>query len=175
MIPVILLALCLLLVIWWTLRGNFRAVHRIEDIRALLQPIDLQSFQNLVDPAQDQFLRRRLNARSFRAVQRARRLAAVEYLWRLARNAGLLIRAGEFAKTAEQPEVAAEARTLVATAAMTRMLALLAIVRMSAAIAFPQAATQCDSILRRYGLMTSTYIHLGTLWRPGQQGTKVLL
>jgi hypothetical protein len=51
------------------------------------------------------------------------------------------------------------------------MLALLSILRLSAGIAFPQTTTQCDSFVRRYGLMTSSYMHLGSLWRSGQQGT----
>jgi hypothetical protein len=171
MIPTALTAICLLLLVWWTVRGNFRAVQGIEDVRKQLKPVDLQCFENLVDPAQDLFLRRHLNAQAFRKVQRARRIAAVEYLWRLARNAGLLIRAGEYARTADNPELAAAARALAATAAMTRMLALLSILRLSAGIAFPQTTTQCDSFVRRYGLMTSSYMHLGSLWRSGQQGT----
>lgn len=66
LIAIILASIGSLLIVFWAVRGNIQPVQDVEDVRKLLQPIDLQSFQNLIDPAQDMFLRRRLTGRAFR-------------------------------------------------------------------------------------------------------------
>ena len=163
-IGIVLASISLLLVVWWAVRGNMQPVHDIEDVRKLLRPIDLQSFQNLIDPAQDMFLRRYLTGKAFRTVQRARRVAAAEYLWRLAQNAGILVGAGEYARTATNAQVALAGRDLASVAVMTRVLALLGLARLSIGIAFPQTTARCKPILERYDAMTTMYMRLGLLW-----------
>lgn len=165
LIGIVLASISSLLIVWWAVRGNIQPVHDIEDVRKLLQPVDLQSFQNLIDPAQDLFLRRRLAGRAFRTVQRARRVAAAEYLWRLAQNAGILVRAGQYARTAANAQVASAGRKLASVAVMTRVLALLALARLSIGIAFPQTTARCKPILDQYDVMTTMYMRLGLLWR----------
>ena len=160
-----------LLIVWWAVRGNMQPVHDIEDVRKLLKPIDLQSFQNLIDPAQDTYLRRRLTGKAFRTVQRARRVAAVEYLWRLAQNAGILVRAGQCARAAANAQVASAGRNLASVAVMTRVLALLALARLSVGIAFPQTTARCKPILEQYDVMTTMYMRLGLLWRSQRPAT----
>ena len=64
LIGIVLASISSLLIVWWAVRGNIQPVHDIEDVRKLLKPIDLQSFQNLVDPAQDMYLRRHLTERA---------------------------------------------------------------------------------------------------------------
>jgi hypothetical protein len=131
----------------------------------------LQSFENLVDPAEDMFLRRRLTGKAFRTVQRARRVAAAEYLWLLAQNAGILIRAGQCARTAANAQLASAGRELASLAVTTRVLALLALARLSIGIAFPQTTTRCNPILEQYGVMTTMYVRLGFLWRSQRAAT----
>jgi hypothetical protein len=165
LIAVILASISSLLIVFWAVRGNSQPVQDVEDVRKLLQPIDLQSFQNLLDPAQDMFLRRRLTGRAFRTVQRARRVAAAEYLWQLAQNAGILFRAGQCARMATNAQVASAGRELASVAVTTRVLALLALARLSIGIVFPQTPARCKPILEQYGVMTTTYVRLGILWR----------
>jgi hypothetical protein len=160
-----------LLIVWWAVRGNMQPVHDIEDVRKLLKPIDLRSFQNLIDPAQDMYLRRRLTGKAFRTVQRARRVAAAEYLWRLAQNAGILVRAGQCARAAANAQVASAGRNLASVAVMTRVLALLALARLSVGIAFPQTTARCKPILEQYDVMTTMYMRLGLLWRSQRPAT----
>jgi hypothetical protein len=171
LIGIVLASISLLLIVWWAVRGNIQPVHDIEDVRKLLKPIDLQSFQNLLDPAQDMFLRRRLTGKAFRTVQRARRVAAAEYLWRLAQNAGILIRVGQRARTAPNAQVASAGRILASVAVMTRVLALLALARLSIGIAFPHTTARCKPILEQYGVMTAMYMRLGLLWRSQRAAT----
>ena len=165
LVGIVLASIGLLLIVWWAVRGNIQLVQDVEEVRKLLKPIDLQSFQNLVNPAEDMFLRRRLDGKAFRTVQRARRAAAAEYLWRLAQNAGILVRAGQCARMATNAQVASAGRTLASVAVMTRVLALLALARLSVGIAFPQTTARCKPILEQYGVMTTTYMRLGVLWR----------
>lgn len=165
LIAIVLASIGSLVIVWWAVRGNIQPVQDVEDVRKLLQPIDLQSFQNLLDPAQDMFLRRRLTGRAFRTVQRARRVAAAEYLWQLAQNAGILFRAGQCARMAPNAQVASAGRELASVAVMTRVLALLALARLSIGIAFPQTPAQCKPILEQYGVITAMYMRLGILWR----------
>jgi hypothetical protein len=164
-IGIVLASISSLLIVWWAVRGNTQPVHDIEEVRKLLRPIDLQSFQNLIDPAEDMFLHRHLNGSAFRTVQRARRVAAAEYLWRLAQNAGILARAGQCARTAANPQVASAGRNLASFAVITRVLALLALARLSVGIAFPQTTAGCKPILEQYDAMTTMYMRLGLLWR----------
>ena len=171
LIGMILASLGSLLIVWWAVRGNIKAVRNVEDVSKLLTPIDLPSFQNLVDPAEDMFLRRRLNGKAFRTVQRARRLAAAEYLWRLAQNAGILVRAGQCATTAPNAQVASAGRELASLAVTTRVLALLALARLSVGIAFPHTTAPCKPILEQYGVMTTTYMRLGILLRSQRAAT----
>jgi hypothetical protein len=154
-----------LLLVWWAIRGNLRAIHNVEDVRMLLKPVDLQSFQNLIDPGQDAYLHRHLAGRAFRKVQRARRIAAAEYLWDVAHNAGLLVRAGQYARTADNAQVATAGRNLASMAVMTRVLALLALARISMGIVFPQAPARCRPVLEQYDVLTTLYMHLGLLSR----------
>ena len=165
LIGIVLASIASLVIVWWAVRGNIRPVHDIEEVRKFLQPIDLQSLQNLLDPAQDMYLRRRLTGTAFRTVQRARRVAAAEYLWRLAQNAGILVRAGQCARTAANAQVASAGRSLASVAVMTRVLALLALARLSLGIAFPQTTARCKPILDQYDVMTTMYMRLGLLWR----------
>jgi hypothetical protein len=171
LIAIILASISSLLIVWWAVRGNIQPVQDVEDVRQLLKPIDLQSFQNLIDPAQDMFLRRRLTGRAFRTVQRARRVAAAEYLWQLAQNAGMLVRAGQCARMATNAQIASAGRELASVAVMTRVLALLALARLSIGIAFPQATAPCRPILEQYGVITTMYMRLGILWRSQRAAT----
>jgi hypothetical protein len=47
---------------------------------AQIEPIDVEAFRNLVDPAEDDYLRRRLPAAEFRAVRRERLRATAAYI-----------------------------------------------------------------------------------------------
>src|ERR1700675_3834445 len=64
---------------------------------AQIQPIDVEAFRNLTNPAEDDYLRRRLPAAQFRLVRRVRLRAMATYVETAASNAALLVRVGEMA------------------------------------------------------------------------------
>src|SRR5215472_13238604 len=65
--------------------------------RLQIQPVDVEAFRNLVDPAQDEYLRRRLTATEFRQVQRERLRATAAYIQVAGRNAAALALIGQAA------------------------------------------------------------------------------
>jgi hypothetical protein len=105
-------------------RGHHVAIASSQDIERLTKPVDLAAFRNLTDPAEETFLRSRLPARAFARVQRKRMLAAVEYVERVAWNSAVLIRLGEVASAAAQPEIVRAGMELKTAALGIRILAL---------------------------------------------------
>ena len=59
------------------------------ELAAQIQPIDVEAFRNLVDPAEDDYLRRRLPASDFRVVRRERLRAMAAYVQLAGRNAAI--------------------------------------------------------------------------------------
>src|ERR1700748_1813718 len=94
-----------------------------------IQPIDIQAFRNLVDPAESLYLRRRLSAAEFRAVQRERLVAMRAYIQAAARNASVLITLGEPALSSSDPHTAEAAHQLVDHALSLRRNAFFAVIK----------------------------------------------
>src|SRR5215467_2346300 len=117
MIAVILLitaiAVALLAILWFAVRGRSAAVTDLSDIERLTKPVDLEAFRNLVDPEEEEYLRSNLSAADFRSVQRERLLAAVDYMTGVSRNAAVLLRLGELARRSSDAEVAVAGQDLV--------------------------------------------------------------
>src|SRR5580765_3432247 len=68
-----------------------------------IEPIDVEAFRNLVDPAENAYLRRRLPAAEFRVVQRKRLRATAAYIRVAGRNAAVLVTIGQAAVSADDP------------------------------------------------------------------------
>src|ERR1700691_6007299 len=58
-------------------------------------PIDTGAFRKLINPAEDDYLRRRLPPAQFRAVRRERLYAMAAYVHVVADNAAVLVRLGQ--------------------------------------------------------------------------------
>src|ERR1700690_1536060 len=85
----VFVALAILLVLLY-LAGGDSAVNRWEDLAGRTRPVDLDAFRNLVDPGEEDFLRSSLLPPQFRAVQRERMRAALEYVRNTGHNAAYL-------------------------------------------------------------------------------------
>jgi hypothetical protein len=83
--------------------------------------LDLEAFHNLVDPAEEDYLRTRLSPEVFHTIQRKRMRAALEYVRRTAYNASILLRVGEAARQNANPEIAAAASELIQDALRLRI------------------------------------------------------
>src|SRR5690242_13205176 len=85
----------------------------IAQMAARTRPVDLQAFRNLIDPAEDEFLRTRLPAAQFRRIHRRRLFAALHYINAASKNAGILVKAGEAARQSPDPQTAAAGEQMV--------------------------------------------------------------
>lgn len=139
-------------------------------LTAQIRPIDIEAFRNLVDPAEDDYLRRRLTAAEFRLVRRERLRAMAAYIQIAARNAALLVRMGQVALTANtltgNVQTAEAARQLVDNALLLRRNAAFALLRIYVALAWPNSGLAAATVLRGYERLNGAAMLLGRLQNP---------
>lgn len=136
-------------------------------LAAQIQPIDIGAFRNLVDPAEDEYLRRRLLPAQFRSVQRERLRATATYIQTAAHNADLLVRLGQNALAATDHNTADAAHQLVENAILLRRNCLFALLRIYIALAWPNGNRAAALILHRYEQLNGSAMLLGRLQNPG--------
>ncbi len=158
-------ALAAVLVLMWAARRQ-KPVPDLQALEAYTQPVDVAAFRNLIDPAEEDYLRERLPAGKFRAIQRERLRATLEYVRRTACNAAILLRVGEAARRDPNPEVAAAARVLVNNALRLRINAMLAIVVLYGRIVMPGARISVGRVTDAYENLTQGLVRLARLQDP---------
>src|SRR5271156_1715688 len=119
------------------LRRGHASARALENPAAHIRSVDIDAFRNLIDPEEEDFLRRRLPPAEFRKIQRERLRAAVEYVSCAAQNAVILLRLGEAARGSPDPATAEAAEKLVDHAIRLRLYAFQAIPRLYIGIVFP--------------------------------------
>jgi hypothetical protein len=135
-------------------------------LAAQLQPIDVAAFRNLVDPAEDAYLRGRLPAAAFRTVQRQRLLAAAGYVKTANRNAAILILMGQEALASSNVHTAEAARQLVENALLLRQNATIAMLKIYVALAWPHSILGSIPVVQRYERLNVSAMLLGRLQNP---------
>lgn len=105
--------------------------------KALIEPLDVLAFNNLIDPAEENFLRENLPASIFRDIQRLRLRAAIEYVMCASGNAALLIALGKHLNSVAGGQRSQQARELVSAAVQLRLLSILVLCLLWIKIAFP--------------------------------------
>jgi len=136
------------------------------NLLAQIQPIDVEAFRNLVNPAEDAFLRRRLPASRFRQVRRARLRATSAYVRAAGKNATVLVRIGEAALATGDLRIANAARVLVNDALMLRRNATFALIGIHMALAWPNSGLAAVPVIDGYGRLSSSAMLLGRLQNP---------
>lgn len=132
-----------------------------------LQAVDLRAFRNLMDPEEEEYLRRNLPPADFRRIQRERLRAAIEYVKCAASNAGVLMHFAEVARRSSDPATAESAARLVDNAIRLRSYALRAIPRLYLAIAFPARRFSPSRVAESYEQMTRQVVLLGLQYPTG--------
>jgi len=131
-----------------------------------IQPMDVAAFRNLIDPAEDHYLRRRLPASDFRLVQRERLRAMANYVQLAGRNAAVLVRIGQEALTTSDAQTAEAAQQLVDQALLLRRNAAVALLRIYVALAWPSLGLAAAPILDGYERLNGSAMLLGRLQNP---------
>lgn len=133
---------------------------------ASLQPIDVEAFRNLVDPAQDAYLRRRLPPTEFRAVRRERLRAVAAYVRAAGANAALLVHIGQNALASNDPHTAEAARQVVNDALLVRRNATLVLMKIYVVLTWPNSGFFAAPVLHGYEQMSGAAMLLGRLSNP---------
>jgi len=131
-----------------------------------IEPIDIEAFRNLVSPAENDYLLRRLSTAEFRTVQRERLRAVAAYVRVAGRNAVVLVAIGQAAVSANDAATAEAARQLVDNALLLRRNATLALLRIYVALAWPQSALAAAPIVHGYEQLSGRAMLLGRLQNP---------
>jgi hypothetical protein len=133
---------------------------------ASIRPIDIQAFRNLINPAEDEYLRFRLPANQFRRVRRERLRAMAAYVQVAASNAAVLMRMGEVALATGDTRVSGAAQKLVNDALLMRRNTTVALVRIYLALAWPNSGFAAVRVAERYEQLSGAAMLLGRLQNP---------
>lgn len=161
---VVLAALALIVILCLAVRQTLQARRR--PVAGAIDPIDVEAFRNLIDPSEDEYLRRRLPASSFRAVRRERLRAMAAYIQVIANNAGVLVSVGDLALSGGDARVAEAARTLLNDALLVRRNATIALLRIYIALAWPSSGFAAARVADRYEKLSGAAMLLGRLQNP---------
>lgn len=131
-----------------------------------LQPIDVEAFRNLVDPTEDEYLRRRLLPTEFRAVRRQRLRAVAAYVRAAGTNAAILVHIGQNALASADAQTVEAARQLVNDALLLRRNATLVLMKIYLLQAWPNSGLLATPILHGYEHMSGSAMLLGRLQHP---------
>jgi len=131
-----------------------------------IRPIDVEAFRNLINPVEDNYLRRRLPPAKFRTVRRERLRAMAAYIHVAAGNAAVLVRVGEAALASGDPRVARAAHELVNDALLLRRNATVALARIYLALAWPNSGFAAVRVVDRYEQLSGAAMLLGRLQNP---------
>jgi hypothetical protein len=135
-------------------------------LAANIRPIDIEAFRNLISPAEDDYLRRRLPSAQFRMVRRERLRAMAAYVHVAASNAGVLVRVGEAALAGGDARIASAAHQLVDDALLLRRNATVALARIYLALAWPYSGFAAVRVVDRYEQLSGAAMLLGRLQNP---------
>jgi hypothetical protein len=131
------IAILVVLSVFLIARSQRIKAKDLTDLSASIRTVDLEAFQNLMSPHEEEFLRANLTPRMFRRVQRRRLLAAVGYVSGVAGNAVILMRIGGSAQDSFDPEMVSAGRELGEAAAHLRIYAILVLARLCVSVVFP--------------------------------------
>jgi hypothetical protein len=141
-------------------------VKQSSGLAVTIQPIDVEAFRNLINPAEDDYLRRRLPPVDFRHVRRERLRAMAAYVQTAAVNAAVLIRVGEAALASGDTRIADAARQLVNDALLLRRNTTIALARIYIALAWPNSGFAAVRVIDRYEQVSGSAMLLGRLQNP---------
>jgi hypothetical protein len=156
------------LLLMYAARGKTSAIGDLDDLAGRTRPVDIEAFRNLIDPAEEDFLRENLPASEFLAIQKERLYAAMEYVSCAAHNAAVLVRLGEAARLSLDPKIAEAGRQLLDTALRIRLYALLATVRLYLGIALPGAHLSAGRLVDNYQHLSSLAGQLAFMQHPAR-------
>ena len=145
---------------------RYRLHIKSVNLESQLVPLDLEAFRNLIDPAEDAYLRAHLSRFSYGAVRRARLRAMAAYVRLALRNAAVLAQIGQAASRNRDPQKAAAARAMSNDAFLLRRNATIALARVYFAMVWPGAGSSLAPFQSQYLRVVSSAMLFGRLQDP---------
>ncbi len=102
-----------LFLVWAVLRPGLPAIKSLEDWEGKRYRVDPEVFRILLDPSEEKYLQQALAPREFRSFQRKRLALALDALDLVGKNAAMLMKLGQLARTEGNPRLAREAEELI--------------------------------------------------------------
>lgn len=169
-ITVLLISAALLTVafLFWVVRGQSKAIADVQQLPQQTTPVDLAAFRNLIDPAEEEFLRAHLSPADFRVIQKQRTLATIAYVRCVLQNASILVRLGEAARKNPDARVSLAAQQLVNRAMRLRIFALLTLLKLYPATWVPGLHVSPTTVVDGYQHLTSLVSQLTRLQHPAR-------
>ncbi len=94
------------ILVYVAIRNRTRRVDLEKAVQAF-RSLDIAAFRNLLDSAEDAFLRDNLSPKKFREIKRQRARAALIYVWEVGRAATALAKIGQAAQRSSDPKIRA--------------------------------------------------------------------
>jgi hypothetical protein len=130
----------------------------VEAFRAL----DLEAFRNLIDSAEEAFLRDNLSPKKFREIKRQRAWAALIYAWEAGGAATALAKIGQAARRSSDPKIAASGVQLAENAFQLRLQTIGASFRLLTEIVLPDRQSRSlPPLVDQYERTSETLFRLG--------------
>jgi hypothetical protein len=125
-ITILLVSVLSLYLVWTIIRPGLPQIKGLEDWEARKHVVDPEMFRLLLDPAEEKYLSQSLPLNEFRIFQRKRMTLALRCLDLVRKNAAMLMKLGQLAKTEADPALAREAADLIHGALRLRVNLMLA-------------------------------------------------
>jgi hypothetical protein len=137
----------------------------IDQLIGRLRPVNLELFRNVTSLETDRFLRERLRWTDLVRARRARARAALDYLYRMFGNAGVLIRIGDLGRTSELSEAAT---SLANQAVRARLKTAIEISRWTLAYLIPTFSPVGGGAIDDYAELRTRLSSYSLFWQPAQ-------
>ncbi|MGA2335600.1 MAG: hypothetical protein WA383_11820 [Terriglobales bacterium] len=119
------------------IRNRTRRVDLEKAVQAF-RSLDIDAFRNLLDPAEEAFLRDNLSPKKFREIKRQRAWAALIYVWEAGRAATALAKIGQAAQRSSDSKIVASGVQVAESAFRLRLQTLRACPHLLTEILLPE-------------------------------------
>jgi hypothetical protein len=159
----------LAILVYVALRSRTRRVD-VENAVQAFRSLDIEAFRNLVDSAEEAFLRNNLSPKKFREIKRQRTWAALIYAWEAGKAATALAKVGQAAQRSSDPKIAESGVQLSENAFRLRLQTIRACLRLLTEILLPDLPSRSlPPLVDQYERAAETLFRLGR-FSSGVQG-----
>jgi hypothetical protein len=149
------------ILVYVAIRRRTRPADLEQAVQAF-RSLDIEAFRNLVDSAEEAFLRNNLSPKKFREIKRQRAWAALIYAWEAGRAATALAMVGQAAQRSSDPKIAASGLQVAENAFRLRLQTIRACLHLLTEILLPDLQSRAlPPLVDQYERAAETLFRLG--------------